>query len=70
MLLKEMLEYGDNTDRIIAFAGGLMAAKGNTNRGFKVRTINEDNKRVVQEALRRPNLRFNSLHSNKKKWRK
>lgn len=65
MLLKEMLDYGDNTDRIIAFAGVLMAARSNTNRGFKVKKAGGDDGRIRQEALSRPRQKFNSLIRSK-----
>lgn len=68
MLLKEMLDYNGNTDRIIAFGGALMAARSNTNRGIKVRTTQNDAK-VREDAIKNykrmnsfgPGLKINTL---------
>ena len=62
-LLKEMLNYkGGNADRIIAFAGALMVARANTNRGLKVRTLSAEDAKNREAAIRQHrSLPFNSL---------
>lgn len=66
MLLKEMLNYdGSNADRLIAFGGVLMAARSNTNRGFKVKSNNlkeqSDLRRTAIDNYRNRGGRHNRL---------